>query len=147
MFVGVAVLGIISAIAIPNLLNAIQRGKQKRTMAGIRAIATACESYAVDNNRYPEAQTIHELAPLIEPTYIRQLPKTDGWQHELVFQSWKDREDIEGPNQYAILSGGKDGALDHESLEDYKEGATISFNNDIVFSSGTFLQYPEGVQH
>ncbi len=146
LFVGVAVIGIIAAIAIPNLLNAIQRGKQKRTMADIRAIATACESYAVANNMYPGAQTIGELVPFLEPKYIGKLPHQDAWEHDFTFQAWKDQEDIEGPNQYVIISGGKDGALDHDSVEDYENVATTSFNNDIAFSNGAFLQYPEGAQ-
>jgi len=44
----VAILGILAAIAIPNLLTAMQRAKQKRTMADIRSIATAVDSYASD---------------------------------------------------------------------------------------------------
>src|ERR1017187_4807090 len=37
----IAIIGILAAIAIPNLLNALQRGKQKRTMADMRTLATA----------------------------------------------------------------------------------------------------------
>ena len=55
LLIVVAIIGIIAAIAIPNLLNAIQRGKQKRTMADMRAVGTAVEAYAVDNNFYPAA--------------------------------------------------------------------------------------------
>jgi len=146
LFVGIAVIGIISAIAIPNLLNAIQRGKQKRTIADMRSIGTACEAYAVDNNMYPDVQTIEQLAPVLEPTYINKLPQKDAWERNFTFQSWKDREDIQGPNQYVLISGGKDGSLDHDSLEDYESGETTSFNSDIVFSAGSFLQYPEGAQ-
>ena len=36
LLIVVAIIGIIAAIAIPNLLNAIDRGKQKRTMADLR---------------------------------------------------------------------------------------------------------------
>ena len=36
-------IGIIAAIAIPNLLNAIDRGKQKRTMADMKALAVALD--------------------------------------------------------------------------------------------------------
>jgi len=32
LMIVVAIIGILAAIAIPNLLNALQRGKQKRTM-------------------------------------------------------------------------------------------------------------------
>ena len=51
LLIVVAIIGIIAAIAIPNLLNAIQRGKQKRTMADMRSIATSIEAFSVDNNR------------------------------------------------------------------------------------------------
>ena len=55
LLIVIAIIGILAAIAIPNLLNAVQRGKQKRTMSDMRALATAIESYAVDNNVYPTA--------------------------------------------------------------------------------------------
>ena len=50
LLIVVAIIGIIAAIAIPNLLNAIDRGKQKRTMADLRSVGTAIESYSIDNN-------------------------------------------------------------------------------------------------
>ena len=55
LLIVIAIIGILAAIAIPNLLNAVQRGKQKRTMSDMRALATAVEAYAVDNNNYPQA--------------------------------------------------------------------------------------------
>jgi general secretion pathway protein G len=55
LLIVIAIIGILAAIAIPNLLNAVQRGKQKRTMSDMRALATAVEAYAVDNNNYPAA--------------------------------------------------------------------------------------------
>ena len=58
LLIVVAIIGIIAAIAIPNLLNAIDRGKQKRTMADLRSIGTAIESYSIDNNFYPVAADI-----------------------------------------------------------------------------------------
>ena len=57
LLIVVAIIGIIAAIAIPNLLNAIDRGKQKRTMADLRSVGTAIESYSIDNNLYPNAGT------------------------------------------------------------------------------------------
>ena len=40
LLIVVAIIGIIAAIAIPNLLSAINRGRQKRTMADMRSVAT-----------------------------------------------------------------------------------------------------------
>jgi type II secretion system protein G len=50
LLIVIAIIGILAAIAIPNLLNAVQRGKQKRSMSDMRTMATAVEAYAVDNN-------------------------------------------------------------------------------------------------
>ncbi len=62
LLIVVAIIGIIAAIAIPNLLNAIDRGKQKRTMADMRSIGTAVESYAIDSNIYPVGGTLAAVA-------------------------------------------------------------------------------------
>ena len=62
LLVVVAVIGIITAIAIPNLLNAIDKGKQKRSMVDIRSIGTAVEAYAVEFNCYPSVSDITTLA-------------------------------------------------------------------------------------
>src|SRR5450759_1932818 len=77
LLIVVAIIGIIVAIAIPNLLHAIKRAKQKRTMADIRSIGTATEAYAIDNNRYPPSAAnayptgITTLAtPVTGQTYI-----------------------------------------------------------------------------
>ena len=55
LLIVVAIIGILAAIAIPNLLTAMQRSKQKRTMADIRTIATAWEARATDVNTYSAA--------------------------------------------------------------------------------------------
>src|SRR6202521_4090794 len=93
LLIVIAIIGILAAIAIPNLLNAVQRGKQKRTMSDMRALATAVEAYAVDNNKYPAAAcaagvfstggtevTLDSSSfSALSPTYIAQPPKSDGW--------------------------------------------------------------------
>src|SRR5690242_678753 len=87
----VAIIGILAAIAIPNLLVAIQRAKQKRTMVNIRNIATAWEARATDVSKYNAAGMagasvpvpLPDLADALEPTYIKVLPRKDGWDRDL----------------------------------------------------------------
>ncbi len=67
LLIVIAIIGILAAIAIPNLLNAVQRGKQKRTMSDMRALATAIEAYAVDNNIYPQAACASGLFTTVGP--------------------------------------------------------------------------------
>ena len=56
---------ILFAIALPNMLGATQRGKQKRTMSDMLTVATAVEYCAVDKLRYPGVRSIEELVPLL----------------------------------------------------------------------------------
>jgi prepilin-type N-terminal cleavage/methylation domain-containing protein len=53
LLIVVAIIAILAAIAVPNFLEAQTRAKVARVKADIRTIATAIESYAVDNNRGP----------------------------------------------------------------------------------------------
>jgi type II secretion system protein G len=134
LLIVVAIIGIIAAIAIPNLLNAIDRGKQKRTMADMRSIGTGIESYAVDNNVYPVAASTAVLEPFVEPIYIKAMPLADGWSNAWVVDSIA--------TQYTVSSNGKDGAPAGCTANTF----TTLFNADICFGNGQFIQYPQGSQ-
>jgi len=135
LLIVVAIIGIIAAIAIPNLLNAIDRGKQKRTMADIRSIGTASEAYAVDNNFYPIGD-LAAVEPVLEPIYIKNLPAADGWNGAM---------DFEGAALgvgYTVKSFGKDAQEEGSPAGD----KTNDFDCDIIFIEGQFTQWPEGMQ-
>lgn len=53
LLIVVAIIAILAAIAIPNLLDAMVRSKVSRTRADLRTVAVALESYAADNTKYP----------------------------------------------------------------------------------------------
>jgi general secretion pathway protein G len=134
LLIVVAIIGIIAAIAIPNLLNAIDRGKQKRTMADLRSIGTAIESYSIDNNFYPVAGDIGALATSVEPLYIRNTPAVDGWSKTIGVTSIT--------TEYTVCSGGKDGG----ACANDAGGPMPAFNDSITFANGQFVQWPEGAQ-
>ena len=133
LLIVVAIIGIIAAIAIPNLLNAIDRGKQKRTMADMRSIGTAVESYAVDNNVYPIATTAATLSGFVAPVYIKTMPQADGWSHTFQVAS--------ATGEYTLYSQGKDG-----TGTTCTAGTTTTFNDEICFINGQFQRYPAGTQ-
>lgn len=138
LLIVVAIIGIIAAIAIPNLLNAIDRGKQKRTMADLRSMGTAIEQYSIDNNFYPSATTIAELEDSVTPSYMRKLPERDGWGLAFFVDS--------DPGLYTLGSCGK-GETTCTSLDLIGTGGkTTTFDSDIIFSNGSFVQWPEGKQ-
>ncbi len=125
--------GIIAAIAIPNFLNAVDRGKQKRSMADLDSIAAAIEAYSIDHGHYPIVADLAALKAVLEPTYIRVLPELDPWG-----QRFQGRSSHEG---YFLLSTGKDGIGDG-----CDGGPTGRFDADICLSDGQFIQWPEGLQ-
>ncbi len=53
LLIVVAIIAILAAIAVPNFLEAQTRAKVSRAKSDIRTMATAIESYFVDNSRYP----------------------------------------------------------------------------------------------
>lgn len=148
-------LGALAAVVVPNLLNAMNRAKQKRSMADMRTVATAIEARATETRRYdlaPFAQplpkgdplradtlrrvTYEELSRSLKPTYIRKLPRLDGWGTELDVR-------IDGESSlYIVRSAGSDRLFQKQP---YRFGVTQDFQEDILLSEGNFLQYPEGI--
>jgi len=137
LLVVVAILGVLSSIAIALLANALDKGKQKRTMMDLHSIAEATEAYGVDHAAYPSGVANWlTMKPLISPFFIREPPDADGWSHP-----WEASTDSPGQS-YTLASLGKDG-----SQGAWAGGITSSFNCDIVFSDGRFFQWPQGTQN
>ena len=122
------ILGSCSAFVVPNLLNAQNRSKQNRTMADMRSIATAVESYEVDHPDWKGDVT---------PSFGK-LPLKDGWNRPFHIQVWTDKDN--NPS-YRIWSAGRDGKRDTKWGN---PAPTRNFDNDVVYENGTFTQYPEG---
>jgi len=150
LLIVVAIIGILAAIAIPNLLTAMQRSKQKRTMADMRSLATAWEARATDANRYNAAAVLtmpavtvstSELVDQLTPTYIKVLPARDGWGTPFGLYNDSAFTTTVAAQTYAIRSFGKDTVPDTAV-----GGAVTQFDCDIIYSQGSFLQFPEGVQ-
>lgn len=53
LLIVVAILSVLCAIATPNFMEAQTRAKVSRTRADIKTLATALETYRVDNSKYP----------------------------------------------------------------------------------------------
>ncbi|HSL18925.1 MAG TPA: prepilin-type N-terminal cleavage/methylation domain-containing protein [Methylomirabilota bacterium] len=135
LLIVVAVIGIIVAVAIPNLIGAIQRSRQSRTMADLRMISEGVELYQNDHSFYPllDSGTVADLGDHLR-LYIRDYNELDGWSTPIDYHS-----DGHG---YTLVSYGWDAVVDLP----WTFGATDSFDADIVFTNGNFLQWPEGPQ-
>ena len=138
LLIVVTIIGIIAALAFPNLRNAMDRAKQKATMTNMRGIGNALEMYSVDHNTYPRGLTDATgaaLTGLLSPVYMRTVPPTDEWNNP-----WHVDTNATG-SQYTITSYGRDGSPGNNS-----GGATSDFNCDIIYTNSAFYQWPGSVQ-
>jgi general secretion pathway protein G len=147
LLVVVAIIGVLAAIAIPNLITAMERARQKRTMATIRTIGVAFEARAVDTGTFTAAGaglslcctvpvSSEEAQATLSPTYIKLFPTTDGWGRNIAMHVNDDS------TTYLVTSFGRDGLRETSPVG----GGTQDLDCDILYSSGAFIQYPEGVQ-
>lgn len=135
LLVVVTIIGILAAMVIPNLLNALHRSRQKRTMADMRGISEAVEMYHQDQSFFPIRDTVPASALSDDlRIYVQQFNGSDGWNNAFLYES-------DGEN-YTLVSHGSDGTPDGS----WAPGETAYFRCDIVFSGGAFFQWPEGVQ-
>jgi hypothetical protein len=129
----------------------------EQTMADMRAVSTAAESWAVDHDDdlYPPSQTWAELQKELEPTYLKAMPMKDGWGNEFAYVVSEDRK------HYRVISAGSDNAFDWDSRriavkEPPKDGAppeadrvklSDRLQDDIIFADGAFVQAPRASAH
>lgn len=138
LLIVVAIIGIVAAIALPNLLVAIQKGRQKASMADMSSIAKAIESYRIDHGIVPNVPgTVTNLEnDWFIPFYIKKLPPIDSWGTVFIYQT-----DLE---LYTLISYGRDQAPGPEPSEPFYNVTNIEhFNFDLVLSGGTFTQGPK----
>ena len=123
LLIVVAIIGIIAAILIPNLLDALQKAKQKRTVADMRNTGTAWMSWLTDQvgaasagaSKTYDSSTYTSLDyPTIfgylHPNdtffYMQEVPQEDGWKYAFNFGK---NTNLLASNVLVICSTGRDG--------------------------------------
>jgi prepilin-type N-terminal cleavage/methylation domain-containing protein len=104
LLIVVAIIAILAAIAVPNFMEAQVRAKVSRVKNDFRTIVTACESYAVDFNKYPGYMVSgYMITNLVTPgssitspvAYLSSVPLKDEFRVER-----PDQNNPEGYYQY-----------------------------------------------
>lgn len=144
LLIVVAIIGIIAAIAVPNLLTAIQRSKRSRTVADMRAIGTALGSYNVDTNIFPLFTTLTSFGDETVtngvafqansdsgfadgmPLSYYEGSSRDGWSSDFMYVVDED----DSGQGYTLLSYGKD--------RQPKPTDASEFDSDIIYINGQF---------
>ena len=162
LLIVVAIIGIIAAILIPSLLDALQKAKQKRTVADIRDLGAAWFSWLTDqvsaaaagsSQTYDFAAmtstlTANDLLTTLyisqDMFYIQDVPGNDGWGNDLDLR-WSGQ--VLSQKVLGIRSWGRDGA-EGPAPNPYTVGpfVTTEYNQDIVWADGLFVRYPAGVK-
>jgi hypothetical protein len=141
---------------IPNYITAENRSRQKRSLADIRAIGTAWEARETDVHTYAVGAKHRDvvagktfdwkaLTPVaadslqreLQPTYIREFPRTDAWGRSFEF--------VAGDKSYAIRTLGRDGRSDARNGTYAVSFTTTSFDADLVYANGSFVRMVDGI--
>jgi len=159
LLIVVAIIGIIAAILIPNLLDALQKAKQKRTVGDMRNVGAAWFSWLTDQVGAAAAGqgydfdgigaviSAAELQSTLFPSttffYIQTVPQNDGWGSSYEYRL--NASSLLGSQVMGIRSNGRDGSA---SGNPYSLGAFIAtdYDQDIVWADGFFVAYPAGSQ-
>lgn len=163
LLIVVAIIGIIAAILIPNLIDALQKAKQKRTMADMRNVGTAFMSYVTDaasaaaagttNNQWTgtaySSMSHGSLFGILHPSqtffYMNEVPKVDGWKNSY---GYGFSGNVVSSQVFAIGSDGRDGDASFDvSALTYTIGPFVptDYDQDIIWADGFFVRWPGGL--
>ncbi len=155
LLIVVAIIGIIAALLIPNFLDALQKAKQKRTVADIRNTGTAMFSWLTDQvgaaaagasasniktTTYGTEKTASDVAAKLVPQYLQDVPVNDGWKTS--YDYFLNTENPLAAQVMLIRSLGRDKTVE---TEDYTVTAfdPTAYDEDIVWADGFFVRWPQ----
>lgn len=93
IFAGTGIVGVCGFVVLPSMIGRIQPAKQKRTIADMKTISSALESYHRKYGRFPAASSMDELCNVLTPDYFVTCIRKDGWYssvnpREFAYASW-----------------------------------------------------------
>jgi prepilin-type N-terminal cleavage/methylation domain-containing protein len=158
LLIVVAIIGIIAALLIPNFLDALQKAKQKRTVADVRNTGTAMFSWLTDQvgaaaagqantqidlTSYGASLTASGLSAFLVPQYLQAVPVQDGWKNP--YDYYLLTSNPLAKHVMAIRSKGR------SKLEDGPVFTVTSFDptdydRNIVWADGFMARWPQKTQ-
>ena len=154
LLIVIAIIGLLAAMLIPNLLDAMHKAKQKRTIADIRITGTAMMSWlsdevgaaaagqvatSIDISEYKSISRA-DLSGLLVPSYIEVVPNIDGWKTPYEYFL-----DTANPLSRHVMGMGS-GGLDKSPIGgSYTVGSfdPTDYEQDILWVDGYFVRWPQ----
>ena len=166
LLIVVAIIGIIAAILIPNLLDALQKAKQKRTVGDTRDVGAAWFSWLTDQIGAAAAgagttpvydfsalgttmdgdQLLQTLFIDQNMFYIQEVPNNDGWGNAY---GYAYSGDPLGAQVMGICSEARDGddtASCPNGTITMGPFVATDYDQDILWADGFFVRYPAGAK-
>jgi prepilin-type N-terminal cleavage/methylation domain-containing protein len=155
LLIVVAIIGIIASMLIPNLLDAMQKTKQKRTMADMRITGTAMFSWLTDQvgaaaagqsstlinlSSYGTEKGVTDLNTILVPQYLQAVPVLDGWKRP--YNYYLNTAQLTGDNVMAIRSRGRDNVADTNNYS-VSSFEPTDYDKDIVWADGFMVRWPQ----
>jgi prepilin-type N-terminal cleavage/methylation domain-containing protein len=154
----ITILSIISMMMIPNFLRALDRARQRRTMAEMHLTGKAMMSWLTDHLAGAAAGAIttsfdmadygsvtpwETVESILSPVYMPEVPKLDGWNHPYEYRL--KHQDPEQSHTMAIRSPARDGLY---SGDVYTFGgfSPTEYEQDLVWVEGFFVRWADRVE-
>ena len=109
LLVVVAIITILAAVAIPNLLTARTKARVSRALADMQTIATGLESYSAEKHTYPPSTKDYSIDTTdLIPTYITSVPDDPFTGRHFRYYTTGDTK----KTAWLLVSDGPDGTPD-----------------------------------
>jgi prepilin-type N-terminal cleavage/methylation domain-containing protein len=156
LLIVIAIIGLIAAMLIPNLLDAMQKTKQKRTMADMRITGTALFSWLTDEvgaaaagqtnsnvtlASYGSQKSLAVMESILVPTYLQVVPPRDGWKFP--YEYYVKIEDVHARQVMLIRSLGRNMVADGGSDYTVTSFDPTDYDQDIVWADGFMVRWPQ----
>ena len=160
LLIVVVIIGIIATLIIPMFLDALQKSKQKRTMAEVRLVGTCWMSWLTDQvsassgattrtydlSHLSEVDASVVLASLFQNQtffYCSEVPLVDAWGNPYEYRI--NTSTLSSSRVIAIRSPGRDGNWTNDALYNIGPYVATDYDKDIVWADGLFVSYPQGL--
>src|SRR5215469_18363408 len=91
-------------ISLDELLHAVNEGRRRATALSMQTLSTGIEKYRAMNGVLPSARDIVALTDILNPNYMAQLVREDGWGNPIIYE-------VTGPSTFRLVSWGADGRM------------------------------------
>ncbi len=155
----VAMIGIISTLIVPYLVDALHRAKQRRTMGELTLVGGAWMSWLTDQSGAASAGqskifdrgdldvvNYPDLFGYLHPSetffYMQSVPQFDAWGSRMIY--WKN-SNLRADRLLAICAAARGDVFETCTDVTFPIGPfqSTDFDSDLVWSDGAMIRWPE----